>query len=148
MFGMRRMPLAHPSLLNLHIGRPIIRISLSLVLYRVPRSCSFTLAKRSYRMDSGENDVTWCTEPHHSSWQCKESYRCCCHGPPAPLAMGDSGTSTILPRYESMWLRSLHQSERTTARDSVHQKRWTYPCFRAVNKELQQMNPCPEKQCI
>ena len=46
------------------------------------------------------------TEPHHSSWQCKESY-CCCHRSLAPLAMGDSGTSTVLTRYESMWLRSL-----------------------------------------
>ena len=54
------------------------------------------------------------TEPHHSSWQCKES-RYCCHGPLVLLAMGDSGTSTVLTRYESMWLRSLHQSERTTA---------------------------------
>ena len=58
------------------------------------------------------------TEPHHSSWQCKESHRCC-HGSLAPLTMGDSGTSTILTRYESMRLRSLHQSERTTARDPV-----------------------------
>ena len=36
------------------------------------------------------------TEPHHSSWQCKESHRCFCHEPLAPLAMEDSGTSTIL----------------------------------------------------
>ena len=49
------------------------------------------------------------TEPYHSSWQCKESHRCC-HGPLAPLEMGDSGTSTVLSRYESMWLRSLCQS--------------------------------------
>ena len=26
-------------------------------------------------------------EPHHSSWQCNESHRCCCHGPLAPLTM-------------------------------------------------------------
>ena len=32
------------------------------------------------------------TEPHHSSWQCKESHRCC-HGPLVPLAVGDSVTS-------------------------------------------------------
>ena len=48
------------------------------------------------------------TEPHHSSWQCKESHRCCwCHRPLASLAIGDSGTSTVLNWYESMWLRSL-----------------------------------------
>ena len=47
------------------------------------------------------------TEPYHSSWQYKESNRYCCHGPLEPLAMGDSGTSTVLARYESMRLRSL-----------------------------------------
>ena len=40
------------------------------------------------------------TEPHHSSWQCKKSHRCC-YGPLAPLAMGDSGTSTVLTRNVS-----------------------------------------------
>ena len=30
---------------------------------------------------------------------------------------------------ESMWSRSLRQSERTTARDLVQHKRWTYPCY-------------------
>ena len=77
-------------------------------------------------------------EPHHSSWQCKESHRCCCHGPLAPLAMGDSGTSTVLTRCESIRLRSLRQNERTTARGPVLHKRWTYPCYRAVNMEHQQ----------
>ena len=71
------------------------------------------------------------TETHHSLWQCKKSHRCC-HGPLAVLTMGDSGTSTVLTRYESMRLRSLHQSERTTARDPVQHKRWTYPCYRVV----------------
>ena len=41
------------------------------------------------------------TEPY-PSWQCKESHHCCCHGPLALLAIGDSGTSTVLTRYESM----------------------------------------------
>ena len=27
------------------------------------------------------------TEPHYSSWQCKEPHRCCCHGPLAPLTV-------------------------------------------------------------
>ncbi|KAJ4432887.1 hypothetical protein ANN_21526 [Periplaneta americana] len=35
----------------------------------------------------------------------KESHCCCCQGPLAPLAMGNSGTSTILTQYESMRLR-------------------------------------------
>ena len=60
------------------------------------------------------------TEPHHSSWQCKESHSGCCHEPLAPLAMGDSGTSTILTWYEAIQLWSLRQSERTTARDPVN----------------------------
>ena len=74
------------------------------------------------------------TEPHHSSWQCKESLHCC-HGSLASLSMGDSGTSTVLTRYESMRLRSLRQSERTTV---VQHKRWTYLCYNAVNMEHQQ----------
>ena len=60
------------------------------------------------------------TESHHSSWQC-----CCCHGPLALLVMGDSGTSTVLTRYESIRLQSLRQSERTIAKDPVQHKRWT-----------------------
>ena len=39
------------------------------------------------------------TEPHHSSWECKESHRCCCYGPLAPLEMEDYGTSTVLTRH-------------------------------------------------
>ena len=39
---------------------------------------------------------------------------------------------------KSMRLRSLRQTERTTARDSVHHKRWTYPFYRAVHMEHQQ----------
>ena len=77
-------------------------------------------------------------ESYHSSWQGKESDRCCCHGPFAPLVMGDSGTFNVLSWYESMWLGSLCQSERTTTRDPVQHKRWTYPCYRVVNMEHQQ----------
>ena len=35
-------------------------------------------------------------------------------------------------------LRFLRQSERTTATSPVQHKRWTYPCYRAVNTEHQQ----------
>ena len=48
MFGRHRTPSACPSLLMFRIDRPISRISSSLVLYRAPRSGSFTLAKISY----------------------------------------------------------------------------------------------------
>ena len=42
MFERHRTPLASPSLSMLRIDRPISRKSLSLVLYRVPHSGSFT----------------------------------------------------------------------------------------------------------
>ena len=88
---------------------------------------------------SGDQDKTTTlgTELHHSSWQCKEWHRCC-HGPLELLVMGDSGTATVLTRYESMRLRSLLQIERTTARDPVQHKRWTYLCYRAANTVHQQ----------
>ena len=77
-------------------------------------------------------------ELHHSSWQFKESRRCFCHGPLAPISMGDSGTSTILTRYDSMQLQSLRQSVRTTAREPVQHKIWIYPCCSVVTTEHQQ----------
>ena len=73
------------------------------------------------------------TDPHHSSWQCKESHRYCCHGILVPMTMGDSGTSTVLTRYKPLPFRSLRQSERNTARDLIQHRIWTYPCYRAVN---------------
>ena len=66
----------------------------------------------------------------------KESHRCC-HWPLALLEMRDPGTSTVLTRYESMRLRSLRQSERTTARDPVQQKRWLI-C--AVGRSIRNIN--------
>ena len=58
MFGRRRTPSAPTSLLMFRIERPISRTSSSIVLYRVTHSSSFTLAKRSNRMDSsGEYGV-------------------------------------------------------------------------------------------
>ena len=53
MFGWRRTLSERPSLLMFRIDRPTALIIPSLVLYRVPRSGSFTLAKRLYNhMDS------------------------------------------------------------------------------------------------
>ena len=85
-----------------------------------------------------ENVTLGGTEHHHSSWQCKESRRCCCHGPLVLLAMWNSGKSTVLIWYESMWLQSLRKREKITLRDPVQHKRWTYPCCRMVNMEHQQ----------
>ena len=77
-------------------------------------------------------------EPHLSSWQCKESYRCLSHGPLEQLAIGDSGTPTVLAQYEFLRLRFLRQSERTTTRDPIQHNILFYPCYRMVNKEHQQ----------
>ena len=68
----------------------------------------------------GQREALGGTEAHHSLWQCKESHRCCCHGPLAPLRF---------------W--TLRQNERTIVRYPVQHKRWTYPCYRAVYTELQ-----------
>ena len=59
MFGRRRKPSARPSLLIFLTDRPIARISSSLVLYRVPRSDSFTLAKSRPRWSSGYHTRLW-----------------------------------------------------------------------------------------
>ena len=132
------IPLVYPSLLMCHIDRPIAWISSSLVF---TGSLAVVLSLwRSDRnsMDSEEKMTLGGTELHHSSWQYKESHRCCSHGHLAPLAMEDSWTSTVLTRYKSMRLKSLRKSERTTARNPLQHKRWTYPCYRPVNAEHQQ----------
>ena len=66
---------------------PIACISSSLVLYR---SLTVVLAASPPSCSTQEKTTTLGgTEPHHSSCQCKESHRYCCHGPVAPLTMGD-----------------------------------------------------------
>ena len=67
----------------------------------------------------------------------QELHPCCCHASLALLAMGDSGTSTVLTRYKSMRLRSLCQSERTNASDPVQDKRKNY---RAIGMSIQNIN--------
>ena len=47
MFGRRRTPSPRPSLLMFRTDRPIARLRSYFLLYRVPRSSSFILAKRS-----------------------------------------------------------------------------------------------------
>ena len=99
-FGRHRTPLAHPSLLTFRMDRPIARISSSVV--PGPSQWFFHFGEEVVITWTQEKTITLGgTEPHHSSWQCKESHHWC-HGPLAPLAMGDSGTSTVLTRYESM----------------------------------------------
>jgi hypothetical protein len=52
-------------------------------------------------------------------WQWKNSYCWYCQGSPSLQAMGGTGTSAILIRFESMRLWSLCQNERTTARETL-----------------------------
>ena len=133
MFGRRRTPSARPSLLIFRIERPIARIShllcctgsLAVVL-------SFWRRDRNL-MDSWEDDDT--------SWYRTPSFFMIMQGVTPPLSWtsctaGNSETFTVLNRYESKRLVSLRQSERTTVRDLVQQKKWIYPCYRAVNMEL------------
>ena len=138
MFGRYRTPPARPSLLMFRIDRHIARLSSSLVLYRVPRGSSFTLAKRFV--------IAWT----HIEW-----VRWMFQSFPLPAAQEVRDSSSVTPCIdmkndavlyhqvssfspESMRLRSLRQSERTTARDPVQHKRWIYPWYRAVNIELKQ----------
>ena len=65
MFGRRRTPSARPSCLMFWIERPIARISPSLVLYRVPRSGSFTLAKRSQSHGLISSEYGGCSRISH-----------------------------------------------------------------------------------
>ena len=49
--------------------------------------------------------------------------------------MGDSGTSTAFTRCKAMRLRSLRQSERTTASNPAQHMRWIYQCSRGGKYE-------------
>ena len=51
--------------------------------------------------------------------------------------MGDSGTSTVLTRYESMRLRSLHHGERPTERDPVQHRN---EFIRAIGRSIWNIN--------
>ena len=98
MFGRRRVLSARPSLSMFRIGRPIAWISSSLV----------DLSQWLFHF--GEViGIVWTQEKTTTL--------------DGTVEMGDSGTSRVLIRYESMRLRSLRQSERTTARDQVQHKR-------------------------
>ena len=87
------------------------------------------------------------TEPHHSSWQCKESHRCY-HGPLVPLAMGDSETTTILTRYETMWLRNhfakvkepLQGTQYNTRVELIHAQDGQYGTSTKMDIELKENN--------
>ena len=70
----------------------------------------------------------------------KDSHRCCSHGPLATLAMGDSGTSTVLTRYECMLLRSQMKEPlggtRYKTRDEL---------IRAIGQSIRNINKYLEK---
>ena len=113
----------------LRIDRSIPRISTSFLLYRVPRSNSLTLAKRSL-----SHGVT--RKRRHLVVQ-------------NPIILHDNARTSCAARNGRFWnihrthpiwvhaITSLRQSERTTTRDPVQYRRWTYPSYK-VNKEYQQ----------
>ena len=103
-----------PYLFMFHIDRPIARISSSLVLDRVPRSCSFTLAKRSYSNGLRRKRHIW--------WFSTLSLF---------MIMQESHTAAVTDRADGngrfpLWLHPV-----------LH-KRLNYPCYRAINTEYQQ----------
>ena len=102
MFGRRRTPSAWPFMLMFRIDRPIALVRSILVIPGPSRWFFHFGGEILIACTQQKTTILDGTEPHHSSWQCKESHRCC-HGPLVPLAMGDSGTSSTLTRYESMW---------------------------------------------
>ena len=78
------------------------------------------------------------TVTHHSSWQCNESHRCCCHWPLAPLAIGDSRRSAVLTRYESMRLRFPRQSKKKRLRGTRYNTR--DELLRAKGRSIRNIN--------
>ena len=134
MFGRHHTPSAHPSLLMFHIDCPIAWISPSLVLYR-----SLAVVLLLWWRDHNRMDSYWVSMVNVSQ---------------PPIASGTRSLTAAVWLLEllwrmmrfcttkSMWLRSLRQSERTTVRDPVQHKRWTYPCYRTVNMEHQQRWTC------
>ena len=122
MFGRRHTPSARPSLLMFLIDRPIARISSYVVLYRVPRSGSFTLASRwqSRTLISSKYSGTrgpW--QQRCDSLHCHEEW------------WGSVPPSVIFlsPCDYDLFVKG------TTARNPVQHKRWTYPCYRMINTE-------------
>ena len=138
MFGRRQTLWACPSLLMFHIDWPVARISSSLVLYQVSPQWFFHFGE--------EIVITWT----HIGW-----VRWMYQNLSLPAAQEVRDSSSVIPCIvmkndevlyhqlssfspESIRLRSLCQSERTTAKNPVQHKRWTYPCYRAVSMEQQQ----------
>ena len=126
MFGMRPKPSARLSPLIFRIDHPLARISQSLVLNRVLLSGSFTLVNRSWVRWMFQNLPLTATQEVHDSrmrllallWR----------------MMGFCTTKCrrFLMCARRMWCcRSYREGSDTP-------KRWTYPCFGAVIKELQQ----------
>ena len=140
MFGRRHTPSAPPSLLMFRIDRPIARISPSLVFVPSPSQWFFNFGEEivitwtltGWERWMSQNLPFPAPEEVRDRWQ-QQCYSLRCH---EELWVLYHQVSSISP--ESVPLRSLRQSERTTTRDPVHHKRWTYPCFRAVNTEHQQ----------
>ena len=139
MFGRRRTPSARPSLLMFCIDRSIARINSSLVLYRVPRSGSFTLVKRSYShglktkrrhlvlqnriilYDNARSHITAAVTDLLRRWK----WEILEHPPYSP---------DMSPCDYDLFTKV----KKPLRRAPVQHKISTYPCYRAVNTEHQQ----------
>ena len=106
---------------------------------RVPHSGLSLWRRNCNRMDSGVKDDT-CLCRTSSFFMTMQGVtpllltRTSCA---APLAMGDSGTSTIITRYESMRLWSLRQSERTSAKETFCTRN---ELVRAIGRSIRNIN--------
>ena len=86
----------------------------------------------SYRVSTADVPEASIASGARGPWQQQQCDTLHCH----EEWWGSVPPSVFSP--ESMRLRSLRQSEITTVRDPVQYKRWTQPCYRAVNTEHQQ----------
>ena len=114
----------------LRIDRPVARINSSLVLYRVPHSGSFTL-------NSGENDDTW--------WYRTPSFFITIQGVTPLLSRtscaAGNGRFWNIHHTHPIWdhVITISSSKRKNYCEGTGaNKRWTYPCYRAVNTKHQQ----------
>ena len=124
LFGRHRTRSALPSLLMFRIDRTLTQIGSSLELFRVARSVLSLWRKQIIIAWIGIRWVRWMFQnlPLPAAQEVRDSSS---GVTPCIVMINDRllyhQVSSFSP--ESMWLRFLHQSERTTARDPVQHKR-------------------------
>ena len=97
MFGGRRTPSARPFFVDVPYWPLYSTDKFISCVVPGPSQWFFHFGEEIVIALNQEKTTTLCgTEPHHSSWQFKESHRCC-HWPLAPLEMGDFRNMKLLP---------------------------------------------------